>query len=182
MIAEVTMYRAICDGCKKSSFDIEGSEYDAFEDVQSVLDEVEAYDWVTTGGRRMTADLPMFCQACAPNQDDEPSEEKAVHTLTIYGASDDCLELEGYINEEYTAYRKATLVLRAPTGAQLAITAEFDGATPIPGEGWALSILHSDPQWTWPVRLSERPDRPDDPAIVLEVPVGTTVREAQTNA
>ena len=100
-----------------------------------------------------------------------------LHTLTIYGASDDLLELEGYINEEYTAYRKATLVLRAPTGAQLAITAEFDGATPIPGEGWALSILHSDPQWTWPVRLAERPDRPDDPAIVLQVPAGTCVRE-----
>ncbi|PKV80880.1 hypothetical protein [Nocardia fluminea] len=101
-----------------------------------------------------------------------------LHTLTIYGASDDCLELEGYINEEYDALRPITLVLRAPTGAQLAVSAEFDGATPIRGDGWALSILHVDPQWTWTVRLSERPDRPDDPAIVLEVPVGTTVTEA----
>lgn len=100
-----------------------------------------------------------------------------LHTLTIYGASDDLLELEGYINEEYTAFRPVTLVLRAPTGARLAITAEFDATAPIPGNGWVLSILHADPQWTWPVRLAERPDRSDDPAIVLEVPVGTTVSE-----
>ncbi|MGW6698830.1 hypothetical protein [Nocardia sp. NPDC055049] len=105
-----------------------------------------------------------------------------LHTLTIYGASDDLLELEGYINEEYGAYRRATLVLRAPTGAQLAITAEFEGATPIPREGWVLSILHSDPQWTWPVRLAERPDGPGDPAIVLEVPEGTTIEETTRDA
>lgn len=98
-------------------------------------------------------------------------------TLTIYGASDDLLELEGYINDEYDALRPITLVLRAPTGAQLAISAEFGGATPIPGNGWVLSILHVDPRWVWPVCLSERPGRLDDPAIVLDVPRGTTVSE-----
>ncbi|MFC4124905.1 hypothetical protein [Nocardia rhizosphaerae] len=100
-----------------------------------------------------------------------------LHTLTIYGASDDLLELEGYITEEYNVYSATTLAFTAPNGARVAIVAEFGGYVAIPNGGWALSVCHLDPRWTYPVRLAERPDDSADPAVILEVPEGTTVRE-----
>lgn len=102
-----------------------------------------------------------------------------LHTLTVYGASDDLVEVEGYIEDEFEAYGPTTLIVTAPDGARIAITAEFDGPGPMRdvGDGWVLSIHHADPEWTYPVRLGVRRDRDSDPAIVLSVPTGTTVRE-----
>ncbi|WP_157224924.1 hypothetical protein [Nocardia thailandica] len=98
--------------------------------------------------------------------------------LRIYGASDDLVELEGYFREEFNAWRKVvTILLTAPSGAQLAVAAEFCGATPVTDAEWVLSVLHSDPRWTYPIRFAERPDRAGDPALILEVPDGTTVEE-----
>ncbi len=102
--------------------------------------------------------------------------------LRIYGASDDLVEVEGYVREEFNAWRNAvTILLTAPTGAQLAVTAEFCGATPVAGAEWVLSVLHSDPRWTYPIRFAQRPEpnRNGDPALILEVPDGTTVEEVE---
>ncbi|MEV4127107.1 hypothetical protein [Nocardia sp. NPDC049707] len=101
-----------------------------------------------------------------------------LHTLRIYGASDDLLELEDYIHDEYEVYRPTTLVLTAPSGAQLAIEADFcpvgSSLTDV-GDGWVLTVQHADPAWTYPVRLNVRPDRDSDPAIELDVPEGTSI-------
>ncbi|MGW5519080.1 hypothetical protein [Nocardia africana] len=102
-----------------------------------------------------------------------------LHLLRIYGCSDDLLELEGYIRDEYDVYDPITLVLTAPNGAHLDIVAEFcPVGDPMAdyGDGWVLGVHHGDPAWTYPVRLAARPDRDSDPAIELEVPEGTTVQ------
>lgn len=38
--------------------------------------------------------------------------------------------------------------------------------------------LHPDPVhgWQWPVTFGARPDGPEDPALIVECPEGTTVR------
>lgn len=102
-----------------------------------------------------------------------------LHGLTIYGASDDLLEVEGYLREEFVAYTRATLILTAPNGACLAIVGEFDpvGHSPNVGDGWVLSVCHADPAWTYPIRLTSRPDRDTDPAVALDVPAGTTIEQ-----
>lgn len=102
-----------------------------------------------------------------------------LRSLAIYGASDDLLEIEGLIEEEFECYTATTLYVKTPDGAQLAVTAEFCGTGPMShiGSGWVLTVHHSDPHWTYPIRLERRNDYDEDPAVVLEVPVGTTVTE-----
>ncbi len=100
-------------------------------------------------------------------------------TLTIYGASDDLVEIDGYIHEEYDLDRDGTvLMFTAPHGAQLAVLVDFcpvESPMRDIGGGWVLSVHHADPDWVYPVRLGVRPDRDSDPAIHLAVPEGTTV-------
>ncbi|WP_280465978.1 hypothetical protein [Nocardia brasiliensis] len=105
---------------------------------------------------------------------------EALRSLTIYGASDDCLEVEGYIDDEFDASQSAILILTAPDDARLIVAAEFcpDAQWRSHGEGdsgWVLQVHHSDPKWTYPVRLTFRPDRDTSPAIELDVPAGTTI-------
>lgn len=103
-----------------------------------------------------------------------------LHLLRIYGASDDLLELEGYIRDEYDVYGPVTLVLTAPNGAHIGIVADFcPVADPMAdhGDGWVLTVHHGDPAWTYPVRFTARPDRTSDPAIELDVPEGTTIEQ-----
>lgn len=103
-------------------------------------------------------------------------------TLTIYGLSDDLLELRGYVHLELPVYGPRTVVLTAPTGAQLAVDAVFgaSGSPFVKQGGWELTVRHADSRWTWSVALIKRePPRlggvSDDPALALEVPEGTTV-------
>ncbi|MDO3168231.1 hypothetical protein P5V90_14780 [Mycobacteroides abscessus subsp. abscessus] len=101
--------------------------------------------------------------------------------LVIYGASDDLLEVGGAFDEEFGAYGGVTVVVEAPTGERLWVRAQHDEYVPLRGigEGWVLSVLHADPTrtWRWPVRLGARPEYPEDPAIIIECPDGTVVRE-----
>lgn len=109
------------------------------------------------------------------NGDNDMSE------ITIYGASDDLLEVEGAFDEEFGAYGGATVVVEAPSGERLWVRALHDEDPSLRGvgEGWVLSMLHADPTrgWQWPVRFGARPGRPEDPALVIECPQGTVVRE-----
>lgn len=100
--------------------------------------------------------------------------------ITIYGASDDLLEVEGAVDEEFGAYGGVTVVVESPTGERLWVRAVFDeGPLRGIGEGWALSVLHADPVrgWRWPVRFGARPERSEDPTLIIECPDGTVVRE-----
>ena len=101
-------------------------------------------------------------------------------TVTIYGASDDLLEVEGSIAgaDEYGAYGgpvSGTLV--APNGDALIVRAEFckPGA---PGD-WTLSIENTNTFPDWPIRFGERPDQGSDPALIIEVPDGTVFKFEQ---
>lgn len=95
--------------------------------------------------------------------------------LTIYGASDDLVELEGAISEEFDAYGPWSGTLTSPDGEQLTIRAEY-GRAGAPAE-WTLSIENTDTYPTWPIRFGERPDREGDPAIIIDIPAGTTIKE-----
>lgn len=102
-------------------------------------------------------------------------------TLTIYGLSDDLVELRGYVHMELPAYGPRTVVLTAPTGAQLAVDGVYSPlGGPFVKHGWEFTVRHADSRWTWPVALIRR-ETPrlggaeDEPALQLEVPEGTTV-------
>lgn len=101
--------------------------------------------------------------------------------IIIYGASDDLLEVAGAFDEEFGAYGGVIVVMEAPSGERLWVRALHDEDPSLRGvgEGWVLSVLHADPAhgWRWPVRFGARPGRPEDPALVIECPDGTTVRE-----
>lgn len=93
--------------------------------------------------------------------------------VTIYGASDDLVEVEGDIEgaDEYDTYDKWEGALVAPDGSGLLITAEFVGRN---GTDWQLFIGNwQDSYPAWPVVFGQRPDREGDPAIIVTVPDGT---------
>lgn len=90
-----------------------------------------------------------------------------LQTLTIYGASDDCVELSGYVSAEFTTYGPLTLDIETPDGVRIEVTASFFTS-------WSIILNHVDPQWTYPVRLGAAPGD-EDPAVHLDVPEGTTV-------
>lgn len=94
---------------------------------------------------------------------------------TIYGASDDLIEFEGAIYDEFNAYGEWRGELTAPDGQKLIVTAHY-GKPGAPSE-WTLGIENSESYPSWPIRFTERPDCEGDPAIIIDVPEGTTVKE-----
>lgn len=96
-------------------------------------------------------------------------------TLTIYGASDDLVETEGEFVEEFQAYSAWRGSIDSPDGDSLIVTAEF--GKPGSDAEWTLGIENSGTWPAWPIRFGERPDREGDPALIIEVPAGTVVRE-----
>ncbi|TDP29793.1 hypothetical protein [Nocardia ignorata] len=71
-IREVTMHQGVCDGCDKTMADM-GSDYWAWTDESSVLEDMDSSDWVTPGaGRAVTVAGPHLCPSCAPDADEDP--------------------------------------------------------------------------------------------------------------
>ncbi|WP_051637737.1 hypothetical protein [Rhodococcus sp. UNC363MFTsu5.1] len=95
--------------------------------------------------------------------------------VTIYGASDDCVEFEGAINDEFYAHGPWVGRLVAPDGDELIVRAEF--CKPGTDAEWTLSVENSGTWPSWPIRFTERPDRDSDPAIVIDIPDGTRIVE-----
>ena len=95
--------------------------------------------------------------------------------LVFYGASDDLLEIEGYIEDEYYTNGDdvaiAEVIFPKDEGI-LYVVAEFGH------EGWELSVTNGE---EWPkghnITFGSRPSRESDPAIIMQVPEGTIVRE-----
>lgn len=97
--------------------------------------------------------------------------------LTIYGASDDVLDVEsdtGY-STEFDVSGKWVGFVTDPEGYSLRITAEFSARGRRTAD-WTLGIENTD-EWPedWTIRFGYRPGDDFDPAIILEVPDGTVV-------
>lgn len=94
--------------------------------------------------------------------------------ITFYGASDDLLEYEGYVTEELSGYGRPIIaeVIFGNDEGILYVIAEFGH------EGWELSVCNGE-EWPkgYPITYGTRPDRETDPAVILQVPEGTIVRE-----
>lgn len=95
------------------------------------------------------------------------------NTITIYGASDDLVEVEGAISDEFQAYGPWAGTLRSPDGDELTVEAEF-GRPGAPAD-WTIGIRSTATYPAWPIHFAERPDREGDPALVIEVPDGTVL-------
>ena len=98
----------------------------------------------------------------------------------IYGASDDLLEVEDVNNpgvmDEFDAYDGATVRLTAPTGETLEVTAKFTIRE------WELTAtVTSDSGGVWTVEATHRPDRPEDPALLVTGPEGTSFARADAD-
>lgn len=92
--------------------------------------------------------------------------------VTVYGASDDLVELDTpdrSIYEEYDCYGPTFVKLTAPDGATMVVRLEF--GRPGPYEEWDVEV-HED-NAGWKVEKARRPDNDIDPALIIHVPVGT---------
>lgn len=94
--------------------------------------------------------------------------------LLVHGASDDLVEYSWLDRENDTGelgiYGKTgVLTVTTPSGARFKVTAQF-GA-----DGWELGFVTKDPSVEAPVvEAVARPDYPEDPAMVIHLPVGST--------
>lgn len=95
--------------------------------------------------------------------------------VTFYGASDDLVEFEGAISEEFDAYEGWKGELVAPDGDSLILNAQY--CKPGSPSEWTLWVENSATYPAWPIRFGERPDCEGDPAIIINVPEGTTIKE-----
>ncbi len=94
--------------------------------------------------------------------------------VTIYGASDDLVEVEGNIRgaDEYNT-DKLRAVISGSDGRELGIDVEFGT-----GESdWTIKVYNLyEPYPDWPIRFTNRSDRDEDPAIEIEVPEKSVFR------
>lgn len=95
--------------------------------------------------------------------------------VTIYGASDDLVEVEGQIEgaDEYDALSGWVGALTSPDGESLVVRAEY--CKPGSRAEWTVGVENTETYPAWPIRFAERPDREGDPALVIIVPVGTVL-------
>lgn len=97
-------------------------------------------------------------------------------SITIYGASDDLIEVEGDVWREFYLSEYGTrLRLTAPDNDSLDVLVDFGTTRVRAGLDWTITVeaIHGYP--SWPIRFHERPDREGDPAVTIETPPGTTV-------
>jgi len=97
-------------------------------------------------------------------------------SIKIYGASDDLIEVEGAVTDEFDCYGKTTLLVAGPEYGALEVSAEYGP------RGWSLWVsAHGDmgdfPDW--PVRFTDRPDYEGDPAVIIDAPAGATVTQKE---
>jgi hypothetical protein len=96
--------------------------------------------------------------------------------VTIYGASDDLVEVEGSIEgcDEYNAYGEWLGELYNPVGdgESLIIRAEF-GKRGVRND-WTISVENGQGFPDWEVRYGPRENDPDarDPQVTITVPAG----------
>ncbi|MEV5391901.1 hypothetical protein [Nocardia farcinica] len=151
-----------------------GSVYDVVETVAEVMRRVTE---ATTPTLHIGSPVHIASPVGPPASGDRADLLPTPASLLIYGASDDLVEVEGIVTEEYdaTSGDAVTLLIAAPTGPQLHVRAEHTS------RGWELSAIHRDPDWRWTVQPGTRPDHAEDPALLLDVPPGTTVTHLEAS-
>lgn len=100
-----------------------------------------------------------------------------VSQIIIYGGSDDLIEIEGALSEEYGIFGSprtvGTVILESPAGETLEVTLEFT-------TGWEITLPAIGEDFSnrspWPIRLGQNPENDEDPALFVDAPIGTTVR------
>jgi len=95
--------------------------------------------------------------------------------VTIYGASDDLVEVEGKIQGagEYDAGGGWVGALTDPDGESLVIRVEY--SKPGARAEWTIAVENTESYPGWPIRFTERPGYEGDPALVVVVPAGTVL-------
>lgn len=94
--------------------------------------------------------------------------------ITIYGASDDLVVVNGAVRGEYTLGDSYTrLRLTSPDGGSLDVVLCFDGV--ISTLDWTISVEAVDSYPSWPIRFHECPIYEGDPAVTITAPEGTTI-------
>lgn len=104
-------------------------------------------------------------------------------SLTIYAASDDLIEIDGDIVDEYELDEtgRTRLRLTAPNGDTLDVTAAY-GTPYAPAElEWTISVEALNNYPAWPIRFHERPDMAGDPAVTIDTPPGTLITQVEAN-
>lgn len=91
--------------------------------------------------------------------------------ILFYGASDDCVEFEGYISDEfYLGSDGWEGYLVGPEGERVRLRADYGV------DEWELCVTtFTNHSVEWEVTLTHRPDRDSDPAVEIMVPDGTTL-------
>lgn len=88
--------------------------------------------------------------------------------LRIYGASDDLVEFEGAFSEEFNIYKPEIFFVRIDYPSYYQV---FTVRAAFGRDGWNLSLTQStgQPEQGAPlnVTFTSRPDREDDPCIVI---------------
>ena len=94
--------------------------------------------------------------------------------ITIYGASDDLVEVEGAVREEYVLDDPCSRIrLTGPDGGTLDVVLWFDGK--VGTLAWSIGVEAVNAYPSWPIRFHERPGYEGDPAVTIDAPEGTTV-------
>lgn len=97
--------------------------------------------------------------------------------ITIYGASDDLIEVDGDVKDEFylPGSDSADVILTAPDGATLIVNVGFCDRNV---DGWHVALESHGPHTpSWPVTFHPREHDPEseDPAVTIDAPAGTTV-------
>lgn len=94
--------------------------------------------------------------------------------LWIYGASDDLVEVEGAIEDEFDVHGLWRARLLSPDGQSLIVTAQF--GKPGAASDWTVGVEnHTQPFPDWPIKFEERADYSGDPCLYVQVPEETKI-------
>lgn len=117
------------------------------------------------------------------------STSSTMSVFTVYGASDDLVEVTGDVREEYDLNPVGTrLRITAPGGDCLDVMADFgcNDGTALDSEaspgGWVLAVItHGPLPDGWEVVFGARENDPEteDPALTVRAPAGSRIEQVR---
>ncbi|MBQ7808140.1 hypothetical protein [Rhodococcus sp. (in: high G+C Gram-positive bacteria)] len=111
-----------------------------------------------------------------------PASEKPTATFLFWGESDDCIEVDGAVREEFSQYNSMwTATITAPDGKQKMLISGWYADNGC----WNFAIGQVDeetPLPKWPTSISQRHDRGEHYSTLLEVtaPAGSTLTPSKS--
>lgn len=102
----------------------------------------------------------------------------ATNQIIIYGASDDCIEIDGAVRDEFNVYDEpVTLELKSPSGEIMKVTLEYGP------DRWKITLPQiSENYGDWSFTFGDHPDAGDGSAVFIDAPAGTTVRLEESDS